>query len=192
MTRLQKGKTTTSQPQLMMCLSVLSDDLSIDEASDLTKNLLLEEPWALARFWSEFNISQIRSPPTHCAVNCTPLYDVLSIASYKYQHHIAQVDMAAILFTPDLPRWKLSIALHCILILVQHHPVANTQCNLNIEHFDPGATHCWDQMLHTLDCRSNSNHITCCKFGSTDQRETQRGTWGVNGTDVRLVRSKTR
>ena len=44
MTRLQKCKTTTSQPQLMMCLSVLSDDLSIDEASDLKKNLLLEEP----------------------------------------------------------------------------------------------------------------------------------------------------
>ena len=183
-----------------MCLSVLSDDLSINEASDLKKNLLLEEPWALARFWSEFNIwalgrfwsefniGQIRSPSTlccklhttvWCAVNCF-LQISASYCTSRYGCNI--VDTRS-------PTMK---TVYCILILVQHHPVANTQCNLNIEHFDPGATHCRDQMLHTLDCRSNSNHITCCKFGSSNQRETQRGTWGVNGTDVRLVRSKTR
>ena len=114
-----------------------------------------------------------------CAVNCF-LQISASYCTSRYGCNI--VDTRS-------PTMK---TVYCILILVQHHPVANTQCNLNIEHFDPGATHCRDQMLHTLDCRSNSNHITCCKFGWTNQRETQRGTWGVNGTDVRLVRSKTR
>ena len=169
-------------PHMMMCLSLKSDDLSI-EAPDLSMNLLLEEPWALS------------------------------------SEHCQDSDLASTSFRSDLTHWTL-LAAHGALHIGKCTEHCTSQithwtlhCTLQVEHFDPGATSSdgkhwtlpspyWtlnilicvqDQMFHTLVWRSNSNHITCCKFAPTDQRETQRGTWGESrGTDVRLVRSKTR
>ena len=158
-----------------MCLSPRSDDLPIDEASDLWKNLV-GEPWALARFSSPPDqISHIVHISMHVAHS--------SIICCHFLKHKALIWM------------QYCNTAHCQLHMVhcQLHTVCSTlwsMWTLNI--LTCGVQHCRDDIFHTLDCRSNSNHITCCKFGSTNQRETQRGTWGVNGTDVRLVRCETR
>ena len=151
-----------------MWLSLQSDDLSI-EAFDLWMNLLLEEPWApwaLPRFWSQLHIVQIR-------------YHTLNTAWCTWWFAHLKVH-----WTLHITHWTL----HCTLYVEHFYlDATSSRCkrSLYIEHWTLTSLY-WtlnilicvqDQMFHTLDQRSNSNHITCCKFAQTNQRETQRGTW---------------